>query len=213
MKVQVLSSAPRFGEFVGKPLHIIYIPGIGDQNVDGQQKAVNTWSWYGVTAEICQMNWGDKLPWQPKLDKLLATIDKSVSEGRSVGLVGVSAGASAAINAFAARKGVITGVVCIAGKINHPETIGDNYLHNNPALLTSVQDCIPSLRLLNASDRKRILSRHGLFDETVPKRDSYVQGARNRYTPSAFHILIIAFEITLGAPSFIHFLKKQTKSN
>ncbi len=196
-------------EFMKKPLHLIYIPGVGDQNVDRQQTAVNTWSWYGITAEICQMNWGDKGSWQPKLDKLLATIDKAVADGKQVGLVGISAGAAAAINAYAARKDMIVGVVCIAGKINHPETIGDKYLKNNPALLTSVEACQQALKSLDTDDRKHILSRFAVYDNVVPAKDSKIVGARNRYSPSLWHIPTILTQITVGAPSFIRFLKQQ----
>ncbi|MEK7594679.1 MAG: hypothetical protein AAB436_03520 [Patescibacteria group bacterium] len=189
-------------------LHIIYITGVGDHNIGGQQKAVNTWSWYGVTTEICQMNWGDKQPWQSKLDKLLATIDKSVQEGKQVALVAVSAGASAAINAFAARKDTVVGVVCIAGKINHPETIGGHYLSQNPALPTSVEACQQALKTLDDNERKRILTRFALYDNVVTTRDSKIHGARNRYVLSILHIPTIATQISLGAPSFIYFLKR-----
>jgi hypothetical protein len=46
-------------------------------------------------------------------------------QDRIVSLVGASAGAGAAINAFAARKNIVNGVVCIAGKVNNPDAIGE----------------------------------------------------------------------------------------
>jgi dienelactone hydrolase len=189
-------------------LHVIYVPGLGDSRVAGQQRAVRTWRLWGVEPELFQMNWGDKEPWQPKFQRLLARIDELDTQGKAVGLVGVSAGASAVINAYAARKQLV-GVVCIAGKINRPETIRKRYFVNNVAFITSANDCPKALAALQTADRRHILSRFGLFDERVTKEDSRVPGARNRLSPTIGHIPTIAAQITLGAPSFLRFLKRQ----
>ncbi len=190
-----------------KPLHLIYITGLGDQRVKGQQRAVATWRLWGVESELFQVYWGDNEPWEPKFKRLLARIDKLVVEDKQVGLVAVSAGATAAINAYAARKDVLAGVVCIAGKINRPEAIGQRYRRDNPAFLTSAQDCQQALDTLGSADRQHILSRYALADEMVSKSDSRLPGARNRYVLSVGHFTTIAIQITLGAPGFIRFLR------
>ncbi len=190
-----------------KTLHLIYITGLGDTQISGQQKAISTWHWWGVEAELFQVKWGDKEPWEPKFRRLLKRIDELVSEGKDVALVGASAGAGAVINAFAARKNKIVGVVLIAGKVNRPDAIGSKFRSQNPAFVTSAYDCEKALTTLDASDRKRILSRFALIDELVYKADSRVVGARNRLVPSIGHIPTIALQITLGVPSFVHFLK------
>jgi dienelactone hydrolase len=190
-------------------LHVIYVPGLGDRKVTGQQKAINIWRHYGVDPELFQMNWGNKEPWEPKFERLLVRIDELINDGKQIGLVGVSAGASAVINAYAARKDHIVGVVCIAGKINRPETIGQHYLRNSPALLTSVQNCIGSLQLLTDSDRQHILTRYAVFDGTVFTHDSRIPGAHNRMWSTIAHVPTIAVQLTIGAPSFLKFLKKQ----
>lgn len=194
-----------------KPLHLIYITGLGDARVSGQRLAVSTWRWWGVKAELFQMNWADKEPWPPKFERLLARIDELVSADKTVALVGVSAGASAVINAFAARKDVLVGAVIIAGKVNRPEAINPGHNTKNPAFVTSAQDCQPALASLDASDRQRILSRFALLDELVTKSDSRIPGVHNRLVPSLGHFITIATQITLGAPSFIRFLKKQAR--
>lgn len=191
-----------------KNLHVIYIPGLGDHKLDSQVRVVRFWRHYGVEPEIFRMNWGDKEPWQPKFERLLARIDELRSQNKGVALVGISAGASAAINAFAARKDVIKGVVLIAGKVNHPETIHPGHNDNNPAFVTSAQDCQQALKNLDGSERKRIMSRFGIYDEIVKSADSRIPAARNRYVPAAFHVVIITTQITLGAPSLLRFLKR-----
>jgi pimeloyl-ACP methyl ester carboxylesterase len=190
-------------------LHIIYITGLGDHKAEGQRRAVASWRLWGVEAELFQVKWGDKEPWPPKFQRLLKRIDTLVGQDKQVGLVAVSAGASAAINAYSARKDVVAGVVCIAGKINRPQAIGRRYREDNPAFVTSVEDCQKALESLNSSDRRRILSRFAVFDGIVSLKDSRVPGARNHFVPTIGHIPTIAIQITLGAPSFIHFLKQQ----
>jgi pimeloyl-ACP methyl ester carboxylesterase len=155
------------------------------------------------------MNWGDKKPWLPKFQRLLARIDELSEQNQPVALVGVSAGASAVINAYAARKDKVAGVVCIAGKINRPEAIDHRYYVNNISFVTSAHDCVQALQTLTASDRARILSRYAVLDERVTRQDSLVPGAHNRLSPTIGHVPTIAAQLILGAPSFLRFLKRQ----
>ncbi|MGC1176831.1 MAG: hypothetical protein WA843_02070 [Candidatus Saccharimonadales bacterium] len=193
-----------------KPLHLIYIPGLGDHRNKGQRWAVSTWCWWGVEAEFFLMNWADKETWELKFERLLARIDELAKNGESVALVGASAGASAAINAFAARKDVVAGVVCVAGKINRPKAIREHYKQTDPAFVTSVVACQQALASLTAKDRARILSRFAVFDGVVTTSDSRIPGARNRFTPMIGHPTTIAFQLIFGAPGFIRFLKQTT---
>ncbi|MFI5270656.1 MAG: alpha/beta hydrolase family protein [Candidatus Saccharimonadales bacterium] len=194
-------------------LHIIYIPGLGDQKIKGQLFVTYLWKIWRVEAEIYRMHWYDDTKWEEKFNKLLNHIDTLHSEGKKIGLVGASAGGSAVINAYAARKDKISGVVCIAGKINDPDDIGQRYRKYNPSFVESAYKIPASLESLNASDRKRILSRYALYDPIVKKADSKISGAKNRHSPTVGHVFTIAFQITLGAPSFLRFLKKLIKSS
>lgn len=193
-----------------KPLHLIYIPGLGDIRLMGQRRAVATWRWWGVGSELFAINWTDREPWDDKLQRLLSRIDELTSQDKGVGLVGASAGAAAAINAFAARKNLV-GVVCIAGKVNHPETVGPSRFRFNPAFKGAIYGSEQALKKLGKAERGRILSRYALFDEVVRKADSKIEGARNRLVPTIEHGFTIAEQITLGAPGFIRFLKRQPK--
>lgn len=194
-----------------KTLHLIYIPGLGDQSISNQLWAVRRWSKYGVEAELFQMKWSNTEAWEPKFERLLLRIDELLSEGKDVALVGASAGASAAINAFTARKDHIVGVVCIAGKINRPDAIGPRYRRENPAFVKSAEDCEIALTHLTSDDRSRILSRYAWVDETVAKADSQVAGATNQQLHSIGHAVTIGLQLVFGAKSFISFLKQQQK--
>lgn len=189
---------------------VIYIPGLGDHRVHGQAVAVRTWQLWGVQSQLFQMNWADGEAFAPKLARLLALIDKLAVNG-SVSLVAASAGAGAAINAFAARKNQIEGVVCIAGKIHYPEAIGERLIDKNPAFWESSQQVASSLNSLTAADRQRILSIRGLIDPLVPARDSRLDGAHNRVTWTFGHLITIATQLVFGAPFFLRFLKRQSR--
>lgn len=195
-----------------KQLHVIYVPGLGDHNVYRQRQAVNTWRFWGVTSEVFQVKWAES-DWDIRFEELLSRIDELSEKGKDVGLVGASAGAGAVINAYAARKNVVAGAVLIAGKVNYPGEIGGSYRKYN-AFINSAHKAVPALNSLSKTDRQRILSRFGIIDPIVPASHSIIPGARNRAVPSIGHIMTIATQITLGAPSSMKFLKIQAaKSN
>ena len=190
-------------------LHVIYVPGIGDNNPQLQAKAISTWKLYGVEPELFQMNWADKRPWQVKFDQLLGRIDELSGQGHNVALVGASAGGGAVVNAYAARKDKVVGVVTISGKIHRPDKIGSRYRKNNSSFVESAYAVPDSLEKLSPQDREHILCRFGLFDEIVPVNESRIDGAKNLYAPTLFHGPSIAFQLLFGAVSLMGFLKKQ----
>ena len=193
-----------------KQLHLIYVPGLGDDRITNQAKLVNTWSKYGVSLEICQLLWSNG-EWQPKLDKLLKVIDSAVAEDKDVALVAASAGASAATIAFAARQETLVGMVLIAGKVNHPERVGRGYKTKNPAFWTAVNQVQTALDSLSEVSRSHILSRRGVLDEVVVPSDNKIPGAVNQIVPSSGHVITIGSQLLFGAPSFIKFLRKLQK--
>ena len=193
-----------------KPLHIIYIPGLGDAKVTRQQNLVSIWRIYGVHPHLFQMKWADGEDWKPKLVRLRAQIDLLLKEGNDVAVCGASAGAAAALNVYAARKDKLAGCVLIAGKINRPENIREKLVKENPAFAQAAKEVPKAIGKLTVADRKKILSRYG-FDFVVNNADSKIRGARNRHVFTVGHTVTIAVQLIFGAPSFIRFLKKQQK--
>lgn len=197
---------------MSQPLHIIYIPGLGDapgsRSLRFQLWAVRQWQRLGVESELIPMDWAGKETWQDKLDRVLLRIDTLHAQGKRVGLVCSSAGALVAVNAYAARQKEVVGMVAIAGKINRPEAIGDSYTVKNPALLPAAYACELALARLKPGARRRIQSRYALLDEVVPSADSHVPGAHNRHLIAAGHAVTIATQLVFGAPSFVRFLRR-----
>ena len=190
--------------------HVIYVPGLGDAKSRGQELVTRLWRPFGVRGHYVPMHWAVDEPWEAKLARLLQAIDE-LSRTGTVSLVGTSAGASAVLQAFALRKQAVAGVVCICGKINHPETVNPNYYTVNPAFkvaLVQLQAVLPGITL---ADRARILSIHPLRDGIVPPPDTILPGAHERTIFSVGHGFSIFVALTLGAPGFILFLKRQAR--
>jgi pimeloyl-ACP methyl ester carboxylesterase len=189
------------------PIHdVIYVPGLGDHNARGQESLIATWSWWGVRPHMFRMHWNNG-SFKPKLQTLLAKIDELHDAGHTVSLVGASAGATAALNAFAARPNKIHRVVLIAGWVHHPENIGPVYRSKNPAFVESAMQVKDSLDILQG-DVSRIQSRYAIIDLIVPSSNSLVGGASNRVVFSFGHGLTIATQLLFGAPFWIRFLKR-----
>ncbi len=192
-------------------LRVIYIPGVGDAKPTFQRRVVGSWRLWGVEPELFQINWSADISWESRNEALLRHIDTLHAEGKTVALVGASAGGSAAIAAYGARKSSLVGVVTICGKLKNPSDIGPKYRNANPPLLAAVSASDATLKTLSAADKSRILTRRAVFDEVVTtKSDSMVDGAKNQVSPTIFHALTIGLQLIFGAPTFLRFLKRQT---
>jgi hypothetical protein len=189
--------------------HVIYVPGLGDHRTRVQLLAPKYWQIFGITGQVFVMNWNDKESFAPKLERLLAMTDRLTAEGNKVSMVGVSAGASAVLVAYAARLDKIAGVVCICGKINHPETVEPERFAENPAFKGSLAELQRILPKLGLEHRAHIMSLRPLLDGTVPVADTFIPGARNRLIMAAGHAFSIVVALLFVAPVFIAFLKRQ----
>jgi len=190
--------------------HVIYVPGLGDAKMHGQALVVKLWRLFGMRGHVVPMWWATGKALEPKLKRLLDKVDELVAAGHEVSLVGSSAGASAVLLAFAQRHSHISGVVCICGKIQHPETINPMYFKVNPAFKTALEELQDVLPTLAPAVRYRIMSIHPLRDDQVPPADTIIRGAREKTIWTSGHVFSIAVALTLFAPSIMRFLKRQT---
>ena len=189
--------------------HIIYLPGLGDDNFkDIQTNLLKIWSIYKVEVNYHYIGWSDKEAFQPKLDRILKEIDENVNLGKTVSLVGVSAGASAAINALALRQDNIASVVCVCGKLQNPQTVSHVRYEQNPAFKQSMDLLPASYSKLNTKVLNNVLSLHPIKDSTVPVRDTYIENAHSKTMPTIGHGLSILYALTFGSYQIVKFIKK-----
>ena len=191
------------------PVHaVIYIPGLGDGRPAGQGRIVRAWKVQGVEPHLFQMNWADGEDFSPKLKRLLALVDHLHAEGKTVSLVAASAGAGAAMHAYAARQGIVNGVVSICGKLGGMHNVHPATYQRNPAFLQSMERLGRSLAKLDMAARRRILSMRPLADRSVPVVDTRLPGSAGKTLPVAGHAAGIAYGLTAGSFAAIRFLKK-----
>ncbi|MEX1995160.1 MAG: hypothetical protein WD887_00070 [Candidatus Saccharimonadales bacterium] len=186
--------------------HVIYIPGLGDSRSYGQNIALNLWRIFGLKPHYFALGWADKQPFAAKLRRLLSEIDRLQNGGHKVSLVGVSAGASAALNAYSRRED-IAAVVLVVGKIQNPQTIGERTYTINPAFKESMAMVKASLGQLDGRARKKIMSIHPLHDKTVPIADTVIPGAVEKTIPVRGHTFSIFYTVIFGSRFIAKFIK------
>lgn len=194
-----------------KPLYILYIPGVGDDNTASQRLLISTWWLWGASAELFPMRWSNSEPWSAKQNRLLARITQLCAEHHDVAIIGSSAGAAAAVWAFAQLPQKLVGCVLIAGKTRRADTIGQPYAAKSPALVDAVRDAEWAIAQLSSKDKTRIQSRYAIADGVVLHADSVVPGAHNHTALSIGHAWTIATQLVAGAPFYIHFLRKMAR--
>jgi hypothetical protein len=181
--------------------------GINDQKVRGQYLAIKTWRFLGIKPILFKMRWYLDEPLPVKLDELIKLIDEQAKIGR-VSLVAASAGASAAINAFALRPSTIHRVICLCGAIKGIEDIHPLTFEKNPAFKESIYLVPASLEKLDSSARSRILSLHPIKDSWVPVRNTYIEGAKSGTMPVFGHVVGIMYGLLIGIFRAKRFIRK-----
>lgn len=189
---------------------VIIIPGLGD----GNQKvkwATNHYRKYGLDPLVHNIWWrrGEK-HFEPKLHKLTDLIDKLFEEGNKVSLVGTSAGGSAVMNAFVARRKKIYKVVSICGRLRKGSEKGFRSFGAKTAGSVAFKESVlmfeQSEPILTKKDRKRIMTIRALFDELVPGNTAYIDGANNKRIKSVEHMFSIWMGLSFYRP-LIDFLQ------
>lgn len=191
--------------------YAIYVPGLSDHRTYGQNVVIQLWRLFGVRPRYLALGWNKDEGLELKIARILKEVVSLRSAGHSVSLVSVSAGASAALNAYA-RSSDISSVVCICGKINNPETVQEATLAANPDFKKSLAQLQKSLTLLDQKKRKGILSIHPRKDQTVPVADTIIDGAQEKSTPGWNHVTGIFFAIILKSFSIARFILATQRS-
>ncbi len=187
--------------------HIIYVPGIQDDLFHAQSLIIKFWRLFGVCGHCHPLPWAGQGDYATKAATLLARIDDYVAAGHRVSLVGASAGASAVLNAYAARRTAVSGVAYICAKINRPETVSAETLGENPAFKTALALLQANLQTFDAADKSRFYSFYSVKDGTVAYADTRVNGVRESKLAPLGHGLAIIYCLTFGFPKLLRVLK------
>lgn len=187
--------------------HIIYISGLGD-HYDGVRRAcLFFWRFFGVEAELAAMKWYNGRPYNEKLQKIRDSIERAQNNGQTVSLIGESAGASIAMNAFATDKS-LNKIISLCGVNNGRTHISKLILEKSPAFEKSIRLLPGSQKLALENRRNQITSVTGLVDRTVPVEKNIIPGVEQIKIWFIGHIPTIFLCLTLGSFVLIREIKK-----
>lgn len=193
---------------MSKEHHVIVVPGLGDENKYLAWE-VDRWKKYGLSPQLHSAPWAGDEQFEPKLDRLTALIDLLTGRG-NVSLVGISAGGSLALNAFAHRREVIHKVATVCAPLRRAEHtfFWRHIMGRYPAFVESLDLVEQNQLMLTPEDRIRILTTHALLDEQVPNSTTTLPGARNILIPIIGHQLALTLAMTVFKGQIINFLKE-----
>jgi hypothetical protein len=174
---------------------LIIIPGLGDRTRT-YNLVTAYWKLFGYNVCIFSFGWEDTSDeFTSALNRLVRFIDERHAP---VNIIGVSAGGTAAMNALALRPHKINKIVTIATPYTHPSPIKNTKLRSSLDRLKNIK-----LEALNT----KVLSIHGLYDQTVPVIESKPRGIRTQGVFAARHVIIIALTLTLYSSYIRRFFK------
>lgn len=180
-------------------MNIAIVPGYGDR-LGYLERLTRNWpDRFGSQVSIVPFGWsGEAASFDEKDQKFLDTI-QAMGE---VGIVGISAGASAALRAKQAFLGQVTRVVTICGPV-HLQHMKREKLHDKYPLLERSLELL-SLDSLPAED---ILTLRPLFDEVALVRAMAIDGAIDIRMKMVGHAASIAWGMYHHAADINDFLK------
>ncbi len=192
-------------------IKVIYLPGLGDHRRWFQDKLIKLWRLFGLNAEYQSVGWADDEPFEDKLKRIVDKIDELASDGHKVALVGVSAGASAAHNAYSLRRDKISAVVFICGKVKGTDNINPNYFKQNPAFRDSIFASDRALQTATEADKSKMLYLYCVRDKTVGPQYNRIKGIGDRKIFGLGHISGIFITLILHGRMIAKFIKNRSK--
>jgi dienelactone hydrolase len=180
---------------------IIVVTGLGD-NGKADEVATGAWKSEGLDPIIFVPRWENGKGVKPKLARLLKVIDRE-SKKEKIYLMGISAGASLAMNAFIQRLQKVEKMVSLCGRLRMgwSDNLINKKLQENtlkvPGFKESVKMAEKGIKKLSADDKKRILTVSAeIVDELIPIETSQLNGAKNILIPGIGHLLTITAGMT-----------------
>lgn len=181
--------------FTKKPL--VIIPGLGDR-AKLYRLIIPVWKLLGYEPYIFSFGWEDANESFAVAIKRLTTYIDDLHATR-INIIGVSAGGTAAVNALSLRPNVIRRVVTVATPYRY-------LTHLKNSKLKASIDYLGRVDVRNLEGR--ILSMHGLYDQTVPIDVSSVQNVCTRKVYAISHSCIIITALTIYSLAIRRFIEQ-----
>lgn len=170
--------------------HVILIPGLGDKTSEHVYTWLRPWWWLrGIKLHVFELHWEDGRDFSGKYRKLKQLANRLP---QPLGVVGASAGASAAVNLLAQEPKLVAGAVSVCGVLELSYLDKKTMQRRSPAFYESMSIADKHLR----KDKKlatKMLTIRPLADKTVDPRVATIQGARDVVVKTRGHAVSIAY--------------------
>lgn len=188
---------------------IIYVPGLGDQSrliMGVQRLLLALWRRRNTKLIIFCMYWK-----KPNFQQRFAGLQQLIaqeSEQSTVCLVGVSAGASAVLSAYAEMPEKIGAVTSICGKING--RVADTFRRANPAFSDSYDLLQANLTRITPKLKKSTLTLYSPLDMVIASADATIPGVEKIVLPPLMHQFACAYALAFKQRAVRRFLLSKT---
>lgn len=189
--------------------NVIFVPGLGDK-VHFAKLVTKLWKSDEICIFVFDTQWKSKETFVKKLARLIRQIDTLSKNDNKISLIGMSAGGSLVINAYAQRKDKIHKLITVSSRLlKGKEAFPSLSLASLgfPSFKESVTRCevlLASFRLTNKA--KLMTTQSLLYDGIVPLSTMTIPGIKNLKIPIPFHSLSIAATLTIYRKQIINFL-------
>lgn len=191
---------------MGHPIHILYLPGLGDHLDKWRLRALKLWRYHDVSVELVPMAWRSGT-YEQKLARIDQAIDR-VKDKRIV-IIGESAGGTMAIHMMARRPDELYKVMTLCGKNARPETVSPRYYKNHPSFKTSLDNLDASLAALTEEQKRNFVSIHPVYDRVVPVHDTLLRGCKEVELWLVGHLTVIGLALTILSPIVVRAAKRK----
>lgn len=188
---------------MNRRLHIIYLPGFGDNYDTGRRLLLRCWRIFGITTEFVPMRWNSNESYKEKLARGNAAIDRA--KKKRVVVIGESAGGSMAVSLYAQRYNDLFKVMTISGKNSNPASVAPRLYLKHPAFRESMSAAESALKKISSDTRRRFVSFYPLYDGVIPYNEAVIPEGKvvRLFSSGHFFTIFLALTIYSGYLVFI----------
>ncbi len=190
-------------------LRIVVVPGLDDGKYNILGLVSRIWNSDQVQIYPLPVGWRNGASYKRKLATLLELVDELLATGDPVAIVGISAGASLALNAYTLRPRLL-GMANLCGTLRFglaPPASLTRRAWAVPAYHDSVLACEVTQEKLTVEQRRRVLIMKPLRDGIVPLATMTLRGAKEHRVVGVNHSQSIVTALLLYRRTMVGFFQ------
>ncbi len=179
-------------------MRVVIVPGYGDRS-DYLERAAQNWGErFGLEPEIVVFGWNGV---GKSYDEKWNRFSQTIQEMGEVAIIGISAGASAAVRALQTHPDLVKKVITICGPV-HKSLMNPKTLHNEYPVL---EQSLERLTLKNLPS-ERVMTLRPLYDNVVDIEAMRIDGAHDKRMLVTHHTFSIVWAMYINANRMAKFI-------